>query len=411
MEEQVTGTRIQCLDGQALHAELGKLLLQLVAATGAEDALAEAQGANLEGERGRAGALAMTAATGLLGLVDFQSNIADNGNKISEYTEKTLARAAEVFERFWSRPDLEGRIYTLPPDADVTRREWPLPPVLDQPTSDPTLAEEDLTAIATACQDVMGALKAHRGPGPLPGATVEAVKSALRKQPGALLFTVDDMNIFFAEDEDEDIQEPSSPELETVFHLMAAGPAADPVLLDWALQLVGGHNALARSSVFGPEGHAPVHSAAAEGNLDAVKVMFQHSHSVTTARDRFGNSPLHLAAKHGHNADVLLLTMFCSADIMARNSEGETPLDVASTGSARTILKDFGKHWRGPKEKGPAYRDAGMSVLATLQQNDMAFTGPGQKPEFANIQRLLGLNDREFLQYLKMCGDDMGWGG
>ncbi len=71
----------------------------------------------------------------------------------------------------------------------------------------------------------------------------------------------------------------------------------------------------------GPE----IHRAAAQGDLDKIKLKLNQNSSLISSLDLHGNTPLHLAAQYGH-AEIVKFLIANRAGINARNKVGFTPL-------------------------------------------------------------------------------------
>lgn len=74
---------------------------------------------------------------------------------------------------------------------------------------------------------------------------------------------------------------------------------------------------------------APIHDAAAKGDLAAVKKQIASQPSLIKAVDKDGATPLHYAAVKG-DVGVIRFLLGKKADVMARKKDGVTPLHVAS---------------------------------------------------------------------------------
>lgn len=99
---------------------------------------------------------------------------------------------------------------------------------------------------------------------------------------------------------------------------------------------------LLRSGDADPESHAldhngrnPIHWAAVEGHVEAIKVlMTRYAH----IQDRFGWTSLHIAAYCRHADLVEYLVGQSGVDVNQPDIGGKTPLDLASTRSRRGCI-------------------------------------------------------------------------
>lgn len=75
---------------------------------------------------------------------------------------------------------------------------------------------------------------------------------------------------------------------------------------------------------------APIHDAAAKGDLNKVVAILKKHPDEVNSRDKFGNEPLHLAVRHNKVAIAELL-LANGADVNAgqNGGPGETPLTLA----------------------------------------------------------------------------------
>ena len=74
----------------------------------------------------------------------------------------------------------------------------------------------------------------------------------------------------------------------------------------------------------------PLHAAARDGDLSAVKALL-HEGADVNARDTKGNTALHFAALKGHATVVEVLLAAHNIDVNAENHQGNTPLHFAAT--------------------------------------------------------------------------------
>ena len=81
-----------------------------------------------------------------------------------------------------------------------------------------------------------------------------------------------------------------------------------------------------RTGFVGPD-FAPLHVAASEGNLSAVRRHVRHGEDANS-RDAWGRTPLHWSARNGRRA-VTKYLLYHGADVGAEDQDGKLPLDLA----------------------------------------------------------------------------------
>lgn len=128
------------------------------------------------------------------------------------------------------------------------------------------------TLVYTPCTcalwvQVWKTLAEAQAPGPLPRATAERLKDLLRDKPRAAAHIHDGDG------------------LDTIAAQLAGGAAPDAALLDWTLKLEGGMTICDRCPGLGA---APVHLAAANGSLAAVKALYREAPDCLALRDAGG---------------------------------------------------------------------------------------------------------------------------
>jgi len=84
---------------------------------------------------------------------------------------------------------------------------------------------------------------------------------------------------------------------------------------------------LSSDALRGSLGETPVHTAAAAGQLKALRLLLEHKASAN-AQDFAGESPLHYAALGGQAVAIWELYR-SGADVELASFAGETPLDIA----------------------------------------------------------------------------------
>lgn len=82
---------------------------------------------------------------------------------------------------------------------------------------------------------------------------------------------------------------------------------------------------------------APIHSAVAGGQVEAVRLLLDHGADPNT-RQTGGMTPLHLAAQKG-NLQIVLLLLLNGADLHQKNDTGETALDMARQANHMEVVE------------------------------------------------------------------------
>ncbi|XP_065827864.1 protein phosphatase 1 regulatory subunit 12A-like [Oscarella lobularis] len=88
---------------------------------------------------------------------------------------------------------------------------------------------------------------------------------------------------------------------------------------------------------FTPQGYAPLHAAALEGNVDCIAVLLD-SGSLVNLRDESGWTALHAAASQGHSNAVRYL-LERGADSCITGLKGETAYHVVAEGESMEVLR------------------------------------------------------------------------
>jgi len=81
-----------------------------------------------------------------------------------------------------------------------------------------------------------------------------------------------------------------------------------------------------------------IHEAAADGDIERVRVLLAKDPTLANAKDRIGSTPLHWAAAEGHE-DVVRLLLSNRADVNARPGNLVTPLGSAAHRGQADIVK------------------------------------------------------------------------
>jgi len=91
--------------------------------------------------------------------------------------------------------------------------------------------------------------------------------------------------------------------------------------------------------VCGPIGMTPCQHAAAEGNLENIKILLNEDASALYERYDDGNTLLHLAALGGH-IDVVKLLVKKGIDPRSLNNQNKTALEVTNNDACKAFLRD-----------------------------------------------------------------------
>jgi len=86
----------------------------------------------------------------------------------------------------------------------------------------------------------------------------------------------------------------------------------------------------------------PIHQAAMQGNLEAVKQYLAAGKDVN-AKDGFGRTLLHWTADRGHQ-EIVEFLIANNADVNTQDMSGNTPLSLARNWSRNEIVEILGKH-------------------------------------------------------------------
>lgn len=88
-------------------------------------------------------------------------------------------------------------------------------------------------------------------------------------------------------------------------------------------------------------GAAPLHSAAAAGQLKLVNLLLDNDADPNT-REQNGSTPLHIAAENG-NSEIIRALLFNGATLTIRNQDEKLPIDLATAAGhheAAKLLKE-----------------------------------------------------------------------
>ena len=90
-------------------------------------------------------------------------------------------------------------------------------------------------------------------------------------------------------------------------------------------------------------GRSPIHVAARDGNIEAVKQHLAAGTDVNVKSGRNATTPLHLAANNSHK-EIVELLIVKGADVNAKDGGGDTPLDEAIFSNHSEIAALLRKH-------------------------------------------------------------------
>jgi ankyrin repeat protein len=93
----------------------------------------------------------------------------------------------------------------------------------------------------------------------------------------------------------------------------------------------------ARGDVTAAEGNAPLHAAAMQGHIPALKALLAEAGVAIHARNAAGETALHLAAKHGQ-PDAVSWLLRRGASPQERDSRGWTPAHAAAVAGHAAVL-------------------------------------------------------------------------
>jgi len=123
---------------------------------------------------------------------------------------------------------------------------------------------------------------------------------------------------------------------------------------DIGLLLASGRGSIAKMRYFMAEGanirarglsnETPLHCAAAQNSIEAIKLLVNHDRGSLNAWDFSGYRPIHYAAWYGHTEAAVLLVSF-GALINVLDEKKKTPLDIAVSmghGEVATKLTQLG---------------------------------------------------------------------
>src|SRR3990172_1434828 len=77
-------------------------------------------------------------------------------------------------------------------------------------------------------------------------------------------------------------------------------------------------------------GNTPLHVAARDGKIDAIRVLVKDCQADVNAKDNYGDTQLHWAARYGQVDVIRVLVNECRADVNAKDNYGYTPLHWAA---------------------------------------------------------------------------------
>ena len=87
-------------------------------------------------------------------------------------------------------------------------------------------------------------------------------------------------------------------------------------------------------------GRSPIHVAARDGNIEAVKQHLAAGTDVNVKSGRNATTPLHLAANNSHK-EIVELLIVKGADVNAKDGGADTPLDEAIKNKRHPEIADL----------------------------------------------------------------------
>ena len=87
-------------------------------------------------------------------------------------------------------------------------------------------------------------------------------------------------------------------------------------------------------------GRSPIHDAARDGNIEAVKQHLAAGTDVNVKSGRNATTPLHLAANNSHK-EIVELLIVKGADVNAKDGGADTPLDEAIKNKRHPEIADL----------------------------------------------------------------------
>ncbi|XP_050532673.1 ankyrin repeat domain-containing protein 6-like isoform X2 [Daktulosphaira vitifoliae] len=85
-------------------------------------------------------------------------------------------------------------------------------------------------------------------------------------------------------------------------------------------------------------GYSAIQIAAAEGNLDVLRLLLRHRAEVNLHDSVYGDTPLHTSARYGH-AGVFRILLSAQCKVSEQNKNGDTVLHIASAMGRRKLTK------------------------------------------------------------------------
>lgn len=130
-------------------------------------------------------------------------------------------------------------------------------------------------------------------------------------------------------------------------------------------------------------GRTPLHYAAGDGRLDAVKSLIGAGAEVDAREDTGQYTPLMFAAQRDDNIDIITALVEAGADVNLTNSKGDTPLFIATmsygtSGIGAGILRYLLDHGADPHIKAA---DGDTVIDYVKRINDK----PGRRAAFGSL--------------------------
>jgi hypothetical protein len=285
----------------------------------------------------------------------------------------------------------QDRLFVLPESTDWHTAEFGPPPKAKAEKENKLTFSGGADEDTNAFDDAMDLLE--EASGPLSPAEERRLKQVLRGRPGATQkHSVCSAEITRADggarmtpaamaaELKRRMQAQTDPDqLSTLMHQLAAGPAAEPLLLEWVLRSGGSgisHNGRMNQS-YQDDGITAAHCAAGAGNEECLRTLWQWEGNCVHRKDKQGMTPLHFAAAGGHARICSILVGFFGADPRAQDRSERTAAQLAAECGHSELAKVLKRKeaanaadWARVNSHQP--RDAELHTQAEERRTDFA---------------------------------------